>query len=1392
MPAPPILAVPKGWKPPPGVQKPTRAYVPKPTPVKAPPRAFTQGLASATKQNMRTGGALRAYAQTPEAKQYVKEHAPGPRGKFLGVVPEPWHEPSQATEKAFAKVPRSMGIVVPPLPGLNFLVGADAAAKGVNAAVGKVAGKGLAGKLYNETLQIGMGGPRAAVEAVEHPGKFAKGMAQAITHPEQHPIGDALIFTGLARAGDALAGRAAGISTERAPGVVGGIDQTAVPRTYSKGLVEQAAQKGIEKAKVKAGIDPNLLRTRSLPLYGSKIRKAVIGGGGNATPGVKPGLADMHRGNSNVVADLQAAKGHEFVEANRPAVVLREAGVLSRAQARGDLGRAHDEAVMPLHEGYARRPETYWEDVSKREGRLLMERKGLTDPSALEKNQAQIDQIRLITKHRESIDRVGLNFHEAAARKITDSQGHSFHSELLEGHLHPDQFNARYMGFGLEHGDLLGRGPLHYVKEPGKDPIIAKVGELKKQLSDATRRTQRAKEDLAKATGEAKREKMLAPPGSKAGSLREPPRIAPHYTETLAEARAMEQDARRQVQEGEKEIAHRKNSGFMDPQGNSWHGLYDEHGQRVSGKDLRDLYARETSPKVAPPKDEAAIQEMLSNVKDEQGNHLANTTVRKALLRDKPIYHVNSEIHDANGENIGHVLRAYYPHRDTMSISHMEVDEARQRQGIGSGIARAEERALVQHGIGHTEAVPVSEGGRALTAKAGFVQGEDHAVTKELQAVDGREPGFITHKEESVPVAKGQYVGGGVRPGMTAASRTGEHAMSGNYRNDFGVLHREFRRSARNLSAYRSEAQLIEQFGVQAHVLDGIQTSEVVNGKEVPVPPEVQKAQMVELARELNASPARRDQLTKRELGQWEVVSRGPDRVLSSPNLHDSRYSMQNQIGRAEGKATLEGPGLKYTLIRKGVLERLQSHLAAEQPTSNIVKAMKRMTGYQRHVALYSSPRWPVGVTQENMIRMAAQNTSPLVAISQKLAETSRAYKVGKGYLEGMNKAAGDDLRKIEEDPGRNVVEKNQARTNAGMLEHGSMIGSEVRSMMNDGRSVNQDLIDQLPEFPDRVAGTLGVKQGLAGWNAWKGFLGDHLTNMENRTRTALAGHQLIKEYGTFSTEVKGLLAKEDTVVKQVVDNKLDPVAATKFTEALLDAAGNWSHLTPFTREMRTWMAPFGLWWLNSAKFMFKTMPLEHPLKTALWAALVSATKPDERSEFKQGSIHVPLPFVGGLDISPIHYSTADIFHEDEKTAGSMVLPWFMEAFERSAGVNPQYQQSIYGSEESEGHGPANVKGAAEGLAESFVPFGNLGTNLIRGGGTENAKGSFPTLEAKPGTQKGLLKTVVKSASPVPFTYSTKREKEAEGSGRGKAVRGRAQRGKAQRGRAERGRAPQR
>src|SRR5262249_47691203 len=147
-----------------------------------------------------------------------------------------------------------------------------------------------------------------------------------------------------------------------------------------------------------------------------------------------------------------------------------------------------------------------------------------------------------------------------------------------------------------------------------------------------------------------------------------------------------------------------------------------------------------------------------------------------------------------------------------------------------------------------------------------------------------------------------------------------------------------------------------------------------------------QEAHMIQLANRLNADPATAKQ--RAALGDWTVVSRRPERVLKSRNLTDSRYQMLRDMHGAEVKS-LAKANLRFTLIPAKVLERIDRHLAAEKPTDPVLRGIKRLTGYERHVALYSNPRWPIGLHQENAIRLAAINTSPLVVLGKKLANSS-------------------------------------------------------------------------------------------------------------------------------------------------------------------------------------------------------------------------------------------------------------------------------------------------------------------------------------------------------------------------------------------------------------------
>src|SRR5213075_2361815 len=119
-------------------------------------------------------------------------------------------------------------------------------------------------------------------------------------------------------------------------------------------------------------------------------------------------------------------------------------------------------------------------------------------------------------------------------------------------------------------------------------------------------------------------------------------------------------------------------------------------------------------------------------------------------------------------------------------------------------------------------------------------------------------------------------------------------------------------------------------------------------------------------------------------------------------------------------------------------------------------------------------------------------------------------------------------------------------------------------------------------------------------------WVGNSLAKMETNAKTA-AGGKLALEDAAWFDKVKGM-SREQAAHDYVEKITSDPLRSIKEAEKLMDIVGNWNHLTPTTRGAQATWAPFVLWWLNSAKFIFKTMPKDHPYATGLLAAMVTAT----------------------------------------------------------------------------------------------------------------------------------------------------------------------------------------
>jgi hypothetical protein len=597
-------------------------------------------------------------------------------------------------------------------------------------------------------------------------------------------------------------------------------------------------------------------------------------------------------------------------------------------------------------------------------------------------------------------------------------------------------------------------------------------------------------------------------------------------------------------------------------------------------------------------------------------------------------------------------------------------------------------------------------------------------TTDEIQAharqeLGDRDIGFLSHKEGSWGQAV--HAKSGVRPAIESRSRTGIAYKTGTYDSSFDALKRQAYKDAQDVAGHDSRDDMIRRFGFGSY-------------KD---PELAQRA-----ADNFNHTPDG-ERLTK-GLGEVQVVHAGPDRVMNRANMPSSvATDSMKDFGVAEHKAISElGPEGKYRLMPKSVVDRIQQHDALNS-RGGVAKTMQALTNKFRNTALYTNPHWPVGIAQENMIRLGFAGVNPFAA-----------FKVGSAVKLGDDLA--DHFRTISADPATTEAQRFAAKAQVAAIDSGTQYGGLMNNAVH--RSISSQLPEGFQTFTDSLSEKAPASQVLRAWNGWKQTLGNSLHKMGTNTKKAMVGKVALREQQKFSQEWQGLITRQDHAVKAYAVGKLTPSASAKLGDDVLRMAGNWSQLTPFVRSMTQTAAPFALWYLNSMKFVFKTLPVDHPFKTAALAAMAAATGSTQNAhptaEYLDGGVGVKLPIVGNITAEVSKYSPFGIGVEPKETAlGIFGMPTIADPLQQAVGLNPLDQEPYTSSYEPKIPGSTNLARAGESLAEELTPGIRPVEAILRKGGEEDHTSANP-LATKPGTQTGLLPALGKEFSPVPFVVN--------------------------------------
>ena len=401
-------------------------------------------------------------------------------------------------------------------------------------------------------------------------------------------------------------------------------------------------------------------------------------------------------------------------------------------------------------------------------------------------------------------------------------------------------------------------------------------------------------------------------------------------------------------------------------------------------------------------------------------------------------------------------------------------------------------------------------------------------------------------------------------------------------------------------------------------------------------------------------------------------------------------------------------------LFPEKVAKRIRDHESvAKNPMAKDFAAVNQRF---RHVVLPTSPRWFTGNITEMVLRTAVEDPTYLKSVV-----TGR-------HLESAVKELG----------GQAAVERLRAAGGAGHF--GSQSKLDIHRVPETEIAKAVHALRRAP----------GPKQVVDAWDLYKRAVFGANSRAESLIYYAGLGKEAAREVQSFTGSWHKTLDLGGPAYRDVAKGLLDSNNVERYARAIDSMRGRYSNLSPKMRAYTTTITPFVPWYMNALWFV-GTLPIRHPIKTAVLAGINAdqkkALEKAGLTHFGEGAVpgflQGSIPTKKGL-LRASQYSPFGAFSDPAETAAGSILPQASFA-ENLAGLNYKHQQL----RDSEGHPieqfPERIPIALNTLAESFTPFLRHVRQVREQGGSSRDTSTAISPKVKAGTRvstgEGLKRT---------------------------------------------------
>jgi hypothetical protein len=490
-------------------------------------------------------------------------------------------------------------------------------------------------------------------------------------------------------------------------------------------------------------------------------------------------------------------------------------------------------------------------------------------------------------------------------------------------------------------------------------------------------------------------------------------------------------------------------------------------------------------------------------------------------------------------------------------------------------------------------------------------------------------PGFVSHRLDTRGARSFFVNWWDKRQTVDSKTRTGEATRTGAHASDFAALAEHLVRGRGVVDAIKSFDGFARQVGVKR--ADGKHYTWAEAQAAAPDMVEAYGQEMVPV----RVAPARYDERTRQGILERQDVGSGEQALenLTVRRLDEAlREPPQGQTGTRN-----------VVLVPRLQVDRFREHQA--MVASAGARVGQAYTRIFRATVLPFSTKWLFGNAAEAVIRSVAYGITPVDLAVR-----------GPKFFDAVKRVDDETFKQLD------------VRARGGLL-YGS--GDRLNVHRTD-KSFEGSVL----EAPAKIIAT-GVRlpvirqigQGLGAYE--RAVFGLNRAMESRGFQTAVAGKFARKQI----QELTGSWGKAIRLEREALDevargmlNTPKQVQLARYTDEVL---GKYNRFSPATRRITQTIAPFLPWFLNAGRFVYHTLPVKHPAKTALLANIevtLNREIQDARKKVPPGDLESAIRLKDGGLLPLARYTPFGAFTNLPEGALDPFLPQFTTFYNNMQG----------------------------------------------------------------------------------------------------------------------------